>query len=334
MQIEQSIYSSIQSLIKENVQQIVTSVEVLPGAGSNRQYYRVFTQNHSYIVCNGNNPDENSSFIYLCNHFKKLHLHVPNIYGSTPDFTMYILEDLGSTDLLTYKLHHSEEQWMPLYTKAIEDLTKFQCVGIHNIDFTQCYARPEFDAVYMQWDLAYFKYYYCKLTSLEINEQKLEKDFSTLISFLLQAPRSYFMYRDFQSRNIMVHNNSLWYIDFQGGMKGPLHYDIVSLLYQAKAQFSEEQKNILLDYYIQYVSQYTNINITQFKELFRGFVFIRILQTLGAYGYRGIIQKKQHFIESIPQAVYNAQHECEKIAQILHIPYLQSIIKNLPILTI
>lgn len=334
MHIQTDLQQRIETIIKSSVGHSVDSIELLPGAGSNRQYLRVIAGNSSYIVCNGTNVDENKSFEYLCNHFKNKGLRVPKLFGMSNDASMYVLQDLGSTDLLSYKQKTSEHNWMPLYKQALLDIYEFQCIGHSGLDYTKCYARSEFDHVYMQWDLSYFKYYYCKLTDIEINEQKLEADFNSLIHFLLQAPRSFFMYRDFQSRNIMVHENTLWYIDFQGGMRGPLQYDVVSLLYQAKADFNPQQRFDLLQYYIDIASNYSSINRTEFELLYEGFVFIRILQTLGAYGYRGIIQKKPHFIASIPQALENVKNQCSKIAQIIHIPYLQSVIQQLPVLQI
>ncbi len=327
------LHSNIQSLVKTSLGESIISIELLPGAGSNRHYYRVCTAHNSYIVCNGTQVDENKSFIYLSNHFYNKGLRVPKVYGHTPEFNIYILQDLGNTDLLSFKLQSQEHEWLPLYKQALTDIAQFQCKGIEGLDFSHCYARNEFDSVYMNWDLSYFKYYYCKLTDIEINEQKLEEDYNTLISFLLQSPRSFFMYRDFQSRNIMLHNNELWYIDFQGGMRGALQYDVVSLLYQAKANFTEKQRNELLEHYLNQVSKYMYIDLQEFKTLYEGFICIRILQTLGAYGYRGIIQKKPHFIASIPQALENAKQQCNIVSQIIQIPYLQTLIQQLPLIS-
>jgi aminoglycoside/choline kinase family phosphotransferase len=185
----------------------------------------------------------------------------------------------------------------------------------------------------MKWDLYYFKYYYLKLTDIEFNEQKLEEDFLTLIAFLKTADFSFFMYRDFQARNILMHNSTPYFIDFQGGMKGPLHYDVVSLLFQAKANLNHETRTELIEFYISEISKQISIDKELFKKQLQGFVFIRILQTLGAYGFRGIIQQKPHFIASIPQAIANIKELMPIISRIITIPYLQNLIENLPTLT-
>ncbi|MDR0941521.1 MAG: phosphotransferase, partial [Bacteroidales bacterium] len=232
-----NITEKIQSLLPQNKElgEFVSCTQ-LSGAGSSRQYFRVTTSTGTYIACNGTNIDENRAFLYFARHFKQAHLPVPRIFAQEkPEPWLYIIEDFGDTDLLTYKQQCNEEQVETLYQQALTDLQKFQIQGALNLDFSHCFNRPQFDEVAMKWDFYYFKYYYLKLTPLECSDQQLENDCNTLINFLLRAPRSYCMYRDFQARNILVHNNSLHYIDFQGAMQGALQYDVVSLLYQAKA---------------------------------------------------------------------------------------------------
>jgi len=326
----------IQSLITQNkaLGEFISSNK-LSGAGSTRQYFRVTTTTGTYIACNGTNSDENRAFLYFANHFKQANLPVPRIFAQeTPEPWLYIIEDFGDTDLLTYKQNCNEKQVETLYQQALTDLQKFQIQAANSIDYSHCFNRSQFDEVAMKWDFYYFKYYYLKLTPLECSDQQLENDCNTLINFLLRAPRSYCMYRDFQARNIFVHENSLHYIDFQGAMQGALQYDVVSLLYQAKANLSAAQRERLLDFYIEQLPRSTCTSACEFRELYEGFVFIRILQTLGAYGYRGFIQRKQHFIESIAPALENLKLQSEKIHALISIPYLNSCIQQLPVLSI
>ena len=327
-----NLQQRIKTLVNNSCNTSVISIETIAGAGSSREYFRIHTPSYSLIACIGSNAEENSSFMYLTNHFLSCGLSVPKIIGIESGNLLYITEDLGSIDLLSYKKEISHNQIIEIYKQALIELIKFQTIGVKNLDFSKCFARPKFDEVYMKWDLSYFKYYYLKLTDLEFSEQKLEHDFETLVQFLQLADCSYFMYRDFQARNIMVTNNSLSFIDYQGGMQGPLHYDVVSLLYQAKAELSNNDRNLLLDFYIHEISKQIPINSELFKKEIQGFIFIRILQTLGAYGYRGLIQQKSHFISSIPQAVQNVKEHISKISKIISIPYLEQILINLPIL--
>lgn len=334
MQSESEIEQKIKKLVSTSCNTTVSSIEKLPGAGSSREYYRIFADNSkTYLACNGTLIDENKSFIYFTKHFTSKGLHVPKLYGVDEDYLMYIVEDCGSIDLLSAKQKLTTNEISVLYKKTLKELIRFQIHGHIDLDYNHCFVRNSFDEVAMKWDLSYFKYYYLKLTDIEFNEQKLEVDFNTLISFLQQAENTFFMYRDFQARNILVQNNNQYFIDYQGGMQGPLQYDVVSLLYQAKADLSQEMRNTLLNYYIEEVSKEISIDSKEFISLFQGFVFIRILQTLGAYGYRGVIQQKSHFISSIPQAVANVKEHISIISQIIQIPYLQNIIENLPTLT-
>jgi aminoglycoside/choline kinase family phosphotransferase len=331
---EPEIEQKIKKLVYTSCNTSVSTIEKLPGAGSSRQYYRIYTHDSkTYLACNGTLIDENKSFIYFSKHFESKGLHVPKLYSVANDNSLYIVEDCGSIDLLTEKQKLTSIEIITLYKKTLKELIRFQIQGHLGLDYNRCFVRNTFDEIAMKWDLSYFKYYYLKLTDIEFNEQKLEVDFNTLISFLLQAKNTFFMYRDFQARNILVQNNNLYFIDYQGGMQGPLQYDVVSLLYQAKAELPQEMRNTLLNYYIEEVSKEISIDSKEFINLFQGFVFIRILQTLGAYGYRGIIQQKAHFIASIPQAVANVKEHISIISKIIYIPYLQNLIENLPIIT-
>ncbi len=321
----------IVALFKSKYNKKITKIDLLPGAGSSRRYYRIFSElPDTILACFGTNIEENETFIYFSSKFIESNINVPQVIAIDSTHELYFISDLGEIDVLHAKENLADNEIISLYKRILLDLIQIQLNGGKNIDFSKCFVRQEFDRTAMQWDLYYFKYYYLKISGLEFNEQKLEVDFCKLLDFLESAPRNYFMYRDFQSRNILLKNNKLGYIDFQGGMKGPLQYDVVSLLYQAKANLSENMRKELLDFYIENVQKEVKIDKEKFIQQFQGLVFIRILQTLGAYGFRGIIQRKEHFILSIPQALANLTQHTPIIASIIDIPYLQKLIAELP----
>ncbi|NLK81781.1 MAG: phosphotransferase [Bacteroidales bacterium] len=330
---ENQIHERIHALFQKTYNAPIHSIQIITGAGSPRKYYRILSSlSYSVIACFGTNLEENKSFIYYNTFFLAAGLSVPKIYASEQEPWLYLLEDFGDIDVLTAKQNLSETETITLYKTIIRDLIQFQLQGA-KCDFSHCFSRNAFDETAMKWDLYYFKYYYLKLSNLDFNEQKLEEDFDALIVFLKQADASYFMYRDFQARNILLKNNKLHYIDFQGGMRGPLQYDLASLLLQAKAQLSVATQKTLIDFYISEISKYITISKSQFKALYEGFAMIRIIQTLGAYGFRGIIEKKPHFISSIPHAVDNAVTQISNVSQHIHLPYLTHILHNLPKIT-
>jgi hypothetical protein len=181
----------------------------------------------------------------------------------------------------------------------------------------------------MKWDLSYFKYYFLKLAQIDFDEQALEDDFQAFTDFLLKAPRDYFLYRDFQSRNIMISNDKLYFIDFQGGRKGALQYDVASLLYDAKAGIPVEIREELLEHYIQNLKKYFSIDPAEFKSLYYGYVLIRIMQAMGAYGFRGFYEKKAHFLASIPYALQNMKEVLSFLELPMKLPTLIPVLKKL-----
>ncbi|MCQ2959337.1 MAG: phosphotransferase [Bacteroidales bacterium] len=327
---DSTILYRIKNLIKSktSISEEIAEFQLLPGAGSSRRYYRIIlTNKKTLLACYGTNIEENETFNYFSSIFCKSSINVPEVLSFDKD--LYIITDLGYTDVLSAKENLNEKETLELYKRILEDLVQIQFVGGEKIDFSKCFVRHEFDKTAMRWDLYYFKYYYLKISGLEFNDQKLEEDFDKLLDFLDKSSRNYFMYRDFQSRNILLKNNLLGYIDFQGGMKGPLQYDVVSLLYQAKANLSNEMREELLSFYIEILKSRISVDEKKFKEEFQGFVFIRILQTLGAYGFRGYIQHKEHFIQSIPQALKNLKEQALVINKIVPMPYLTNLINEL-----
>jgi len=322
--IENDECKQIVSLVMENSEKKIASlfkkwsgfnpekIIPLPPSGSSRCYYRVISGKKSAIAVSYDQPDETKAFISFSRHFRRNGLSVPEIYFHTRDFKFYLLEDLGDRILFDvlqeFRLREGfSEKSMDLYRRVLTDLVQFQMVAGKSADFSVCFPVSHFDNQAYLWDLNYFKYNFLKLADVPFDEYKLEKDFSRLIEMLLTADHSFFVYRDFQARNIMIKDGRLVYIDYQGGRKGALHYDVASLLFQARAQIPFEKRIELVDYYISHAQKIDSASVRDFWQHFYRFALIRVLQTLGAYGYRGLYEKKQHFIESIPFALENAK---------------------------
>ncbi len=285
------------------------SVEALPESGSVRKYYRITGANN--ISIGAYNPDkrENKAFLYLSHQLKNTGVNVPEIYAEDLAKDIYLVEDLG--DLMLYNFLNdnleNKEAIINVYKSVIREMPKLQVDAATGLDFSVCYPRAEFDRQSMLWDLHYFKSYFLKLTGVNFYEQDLEDDFNALTDFLLQAKRDFFLFRDFQSRNIMLHNGKIYFIDYQGGRKGALQYDIASLLFESKTNLSPDVRAELLDYYIGIFSKTENFDSKNFLKYYPGYVLIRMLQAFGAYGFRGYFERKHFFLQSIPPAVKNLE---------------------------
>ncbi|MCX6272015.1 MAG: phosphotransferase [Bacteroidetes bacterium] len=286
------------------------NISPLPLSGSNRKYFRFSGKLNTAIGAFNPDARENNAFLYLSRQFLKLGLAVPKIYAENPEDNVYLIEDLGDTHLYARLVQLRQgkqfpEEMLAIYKEVVTTLPVFQVKAAQNLDFSYCYPREAFDRQSMMWDLNYFKYYFLKLAQIPFDEQLLEDDFQHFISLLLQSDTHFFMYRDFQSRNIMLFNDKIYFIDYQGGRKGPLAYDLASLLYDAKAHLSAEVRQELISHYLEAVNKYQKVNEKEFLAGFYPFVYIRIMQALGAYGFRGFYEKKEHFLQSIPFALDN-----------------------------
>jgi len=324
---------NLRVLFKQWSGELPDKIIAIPPSGSERRYCRLTCQNKSAIGAWNPVKEENSAFLHFTKHFKANGLHVPAIYGADPDNNIYLIEDLGNTSLFSLLETKSQDTGFPaeivrLYQESLKELIRFQVIAGKNLDYSFCYPYGAFDARSVKWDLNYFKYYFLKL-HIPFHEGKLEDDFDTLINYLGQADSSFFMYRDFQSRNILVKYNQPYFIDYQGGRKGPLQYDVASLLFQVKADLSLDLREELLDYYISELSSCIKIDQTAFKKLYYGFVLIRLLQVLGAYGFRGLIEKKPHFLSSIPFALKNLEWWLTHVDLQLDLPELLPGLKSL-----
>lgn len=323
--------NALRDLYKKHVGEDPVKIEEMPASGSNRRYFRLFGR-ESIIGVAGTCKAENEAFIYLSDHFVKLGLNVPRVLGVSEDHMTYIQEDLG--DLILFKLiekgrltrsFSNEEREM--LVKTISLLPDIQFKGAIGLDFSKCYPTSHFDVRSIMWDLNYFKYCFLKATGLEFEENRLEDDFQALAEVLMRSQSSTFMYRDFQSRNVMIHDGEPWFIDFQGGRMGPFYYDVASFLWQAKAVFPQSLRDDLIGHYIQSLRKYKPVDENYFHEQLRHFVLFRTLQVLGAYGFRGYFEKKPHFMQSVPYAMANLRELLAK--PFPEYPYLSRVLSDL-----
>lgn len=301
---------SISAILEKWTGQKPVRMVLLPQSGSSRRYFRIYGKQGQAIAAFNPDKEENTAFITFSRHFRGKGLPVPEIYFSDETSGIYLIQDLGDTTLFDLIIKeqnkkNSPEELNRLLRDALEYLAIFQVEGHKDLDYSVAFPRQAFDDRSLAWDLNYFKYYFLKLLNIPFNEEKLENDFIRFRQKLLAAKSDYFMYRDFQSRNIMVHDGRLFFIDYQGGRRGPLQYDVASFLYQARAGFTKEKRQYLMDHYLDFIGDRYGLARDEFMKHFYSFVLIRLLQVLGAYGYRGYYEKKVHFIRSIPPAVEN-----------------------------
>ncbi|MDE6794759.1 MAG: phosphotransferase, partial [Muribaculaceae bacterium] len=298
LQLYKEVYGEPQSIVR------------LPGAGSDRRYYRIIgNDNHSVIATCGDDPKENLTFYNLAVAFKEWGCAVPDVYAINREMTVYLQEDLGDVQLLDLL---STDRRMELSARTLEALVDLQTAP--DEVWSRYVAWDNFSRRLVMWDLNYFKYEFLKPTGIMFDENLLEDDFEALATALCQGHSLLqgFMYRDFQSRNIMIKEGEPRFIDFQGGRKGPMVYDVVSFLWQAKAGFSAEERKELLQLYAELVAEQREVEVDEILAEVDKFALFRTLQVLGAYGFRGLVEKKSHFIESIPGALANLGELMEK----------------------
>lgn len=287
----------------------ITEIDKLPQAGSERHYFRLHTKEGNFIATYGANIKENQSFIYFSNHFAAKQLSTAKIFCVSEDKSTYIQEDFGSTSLLDHleKSGYTPEVY-ELYQQSLQQLAALQIKGHEGLDYKKCLTNSSFGKEAIMADLLYYKYYFLDALRRPYDKQKLLKDFEALANYLSHTEYKYFMFRDFQSRNIMVDENRLvHFIDYQGGMKGAPQYDVASLLWQARANLPDDWKQHLLEDYIEAFEKIIGQPVDKdvFRSQYNGYVLIRLLQVLGAYGFRGLFERKAHFLTSIPLALQN-----------------------------
>jgi aminoglycoside/choline kinase family phosphotransferase len=308
------VNSKLIKLFETHLNEKVIENSPLKAHGSDRKLFRIRGSGWTAIGAENSDRAENIAFLEFSRHFRDSGLPVPEIYAEDLDSDIYLEEDLGEWtlfDLLVDARKDGDafpERVLNLYKKVVRVLPEFQMRAGKSLNYDVCYPRSHFDRQSMMWDLNYFKYYFLKLARIPFNEQALEDDFQVFTDFLLQADQDYFLYRDFQSRNIMIQDDEPFFIDYQGGRKGALQYDIASLLYDAKADLPFDVRDHLLETYLDAASKFERIDHDSFLQYFYGFVLVRIMQAMGAYGFRGFYERKTHFLQSVPFAIRNLEH--------------------------
>jgi aminoglycoside/choline kinase family phosphotransferase len=300
----ENIYNTIHTQPWDRIQKI-------PQSGGDRIYFRISQGNHSLIATYNLNIKENQTFIYFANHFHAKGMPVPKILAVNEDYTTYLQEDVGTVSLLdVLEQEGKTEAVFLLFQKSVTALAKLQIEGAKGLDYNKCLTSKYFGKHSILTDLLYYKYYFLDTLQYPYDKQALIDEFELLSDQLAVSHFDNFMFRDFQSRNIMVQNGEVFFIDFQGGMQGGLPYDVASLLWQAKAALSDEWKEKLLDHYINELQKLlpSTVEATQFKKQYHGFVLLRLLQVLGAYGFRGLFERKAHFLTSIPLGLQNLKN--------------------------
>ena len=323
-------------LFEEHFRSPAKRVQPLQGdlGGSGRKIIRLSNETDRAIGILYGVREENVAFLEFSKHFRRHGLPVPEIYGEDLDQGAYLEEDLGNTTLFEFlsKNRKGENIAAPVvdaYRKVVEVLPRFQAEAGCDLNYDVCYPIGSFDRQSIAWDLNYFKYYFLRLAGISLNEQALENDFSRLTDFLLSAARNYFLYRDFQSRNILLRDGKPFFVDYQGGREGALQYDIASLLYDAKADLPPDLRQSLLDHYLDALGRYVKLDRDAFMRHYYAYVYVRIMQALGAYGFRGFYERKAHFLQSVPYALKNLRWLLHHVDLPIELPTLMGAFRSM-----
>jgi aminoglycoside/choline kinase family phosphotransferase len=334
----------LKRLFENHFYTMVERSEPLQGqlGGSGRKIIRLSSKQISAIGILYDVREENVAFLEFSRHFRRHGLPVPEIYAEDLSNGAYLEQDLGSTTLFEFLSSHRNgavisPEAVEAYRKVVAVLPRFQVEAGRDLNYKVCYPRASFDRQSIAWDLNYFKYYFVRLAGIPFNEQALERDFGRLTKFLLTAAREYFLYRDFQSRNIMLrrvrddapNNAQPFFVDYQGGRKGALQYDIASLLYDAKADLPPELRQQLLDHYLDSLAGFLDLDRAGFMEHYYAYVYVRIMQALGAYGFRGFYERKEHFLQSVPYALKNLRWLLHYVELPIALPTLMEAFKSM-----
>ncbi len=303
------IIEALSKLYSEEYNCKFDSIEQLKQSGSYRQYYRITKEGKSILGVYNDDLRENNAYLSFSSSFEKEGINIPKIIRISNNTKTYLIQDLGNQSLwdIAQKNRKKDgslsETSLKLFKETLKALIHIQCKTIEHIDLSYCYPRDTFDKQSMLWDLNYFKYFFLRLLRVNTDEQLFENDIQRLATKLNEQNQNYFLYRDFQSRNIMIFNNEPYFIDFQGGRKGSTYYDLASLIYDANIELVNEDQEELIHYYLEEWSRTHSITKKEFINNFHQFAIIRLTQALGAFGLRGIIENKPHFKECIPYAL-------------------------------
>ncbi len=326
----------LKRLFEQHFHSPVGRMQPLQGelGGSGRKIIRLASEKLSAIGILYDVREENVAFLEFSRHFRRHGLPVPEIYAEDLSHGAYLEEDLGDTTLFEFLSRNRvgeniAPQAVEAYRKVVAVLPRFQIEAGRDLNYKLCYPCASFDHQSIAWDLNYFKYYFLRLAGILFNEQELEDDFGRLTKFLLGAGRDYFLYRDFQSRNVMLRDGRPFFLDYQGGRRGALQYDIASLLYDAKADLPPEFRQQLLDHYLDRLAGFIELEREVFMQHYYGYVYVRIMQALGAYGFRGFYERKAHFLQSVPYALKNLRWLLHHIKLPIALPTLMGALKSL-----
>ena len=319
----------LQRLFEQRFGTPAARIQALQGqlGGSGRRIVRLASDKVRAIGILYDVREENVAFLEFSRHFRRHGLPVPEIYAEDLNHGAYLEEDFGDTTLFEFLSKHRvgekiDGQAVEAYRKVVEVLPRFQIEAGRDLDYSVCYPRGSFDRQSIAWDLNYFKYYFLRLAGIPFNEQALEDDFDRLTNFLLSADCDYFLYRDFQSRNVMLRDGKPFFLDYQGGRKGALQYDVASLLYDAKADLPPELRQQLLDLYLEKLGSFIEVKRERFLHYYYSYVYVRIMQALGAYGFRGFYERKAHFLQSVPYALKNLRWLLHNVKAPIALPTL------------
>ncbi len=326
----------LKRLFAQHFRSSADRIEPLQGqlGGSGRRILRLANEKISAIGILYDVREENVAFLEFSRHFRRYHLPVPEIYAEDLTLGAYLESDCGNTTLFEFLSAHRDGATIApgaiaAYGKVVAVLPRFQVEAGRDLNYKVCYPRGSFDRQSISWDLNYFKYYFLRLAGIPFNEQALEDDFSRLTKFLLSASRDYFLYRDFQSRNIMLRDGEPFFLDYQGGRKGALQYDIASLLYDAKADLPPDLRQKLLDQYLESLSGFLELDRAAFMQYYYAYVYVRIMQALGAYGFRGFYERKAHFLQSVPYALKNIRWLLHNVELPIALPTLMEAFRSM-----
>ena len=326
----------LKQLFEKRFHSQVSRIDPLTGqlGASGRTIVRLTNDKTSVIGVLYDVREENAAFLEFSRHFRNHGLPVPEIYIADLDKNVYLEEDLGEKTLYEFLMENRtaeqiSDEVIEAYRKIVAFLPRFQVEAGRDLDYSVCYPCGNFDEQSISWDLNYFKYYFLKLAGVPFNEQKLENDFRKLTDFLLSTNTDYFMYRDFQSRNVMMRGTDPFFVDYQGGRRGALQYDIASLLYDSKADLPPSVRQALLDNYLDVLSKCIKIDRTAFMHHYYAYVYIRILQALGTYGYRGFFERKTFFLQSVPYALKNLKWLSQNVELPIKLPALTQAFNNM-----
>jgi aminoglycoside/choline kinase family phosphotransferase len=302
--------------------------------GSGRKIIRLASEESTAIGILYDVREENVAFLEFSRHFRRHGLPVPEIYAEDLSRGAYLEEDLGDTTLFEFLSNHRDganiaPAAVEAYRQVVAVLPRFQIEAGSDLNYKVCYPRASFDRQSIAWDLNYFKYYFLRLAGIPFNEQALEHDFGRLTKVLLSADRHYFLYRDFQSRNVMWRAGQPYFVDYQGGRRGALQYDIASLLYDGKADLPPELRQQLLDHYLDTLGGFIKLERQVFMQHYYAYVYVRIMQALGAYGFRGFYERKAHFLQSVPYALKNLRWLLHHVELPIPLPALMDTYKSM-----